>query len=193
MAGNIYNAVGGVRSMAPPAQSSIAGWYGGANLVDSFATTFGAGISRDPEAVAHAILGRPAWWVRGLLATRDMTVARFGLKTTDELQRIARENESIAFFPVLSRSENELVLGVDDRHLDFRASILLGALNGEGAFEVVVTTVVHCHNTFGRAYLNLIRPFHVLVVRSNLGRAAATARRQARRFAKGDNGAGRLL
>ncbi|TIV23176.1 MAG: DUF2867 domain-containing protein, partial [Mesorhizobium sp.] len=87
------------------------------------------------------------------------------------LQRNAREDESVAFFPVLSRSENELVLGVDDRHLDFRASILLGALNDEGAFEVVVTTVVHCHNTFGRAYLTLIKPFHVLVVRSNLSRA----------------------
>ncbi|QYA13186.1 DUF2867 domain-containing protein [Rhizobium sp. AB2/73] len=171
MAGSLCTAVGGVKSVAPPAQSSIAGWYRGADLVDSFAPTFGAGISRDPEAVAHAILGRPAWWVHGFLATRDMTVARFGLKTTDELQRNARENESIAFFPVLSRSENELVLGVDDRHLGFRASILLGALNDEGAFEVVVTTVVHRHNTFGRAFLNLIRPFHVLVIRSSLRRA----------------------
>lgn len=193
MAGSLCNAVGGVRSVAPPSQSSIVGWYSGADLVDSFGRTFGAGIPRDPEAVAHAILGRPAWWVRGLLATRNMTVARFGLKTTDELHRNARENESVAFFPVLSRSENELVLGVDDRHLDFRASILLGALNDKGAFEVVVTTVVHCHNTFGRAYLNLIRPFHVLVVRSNLRHAAATAHRQTRRSAKGDNSAGRLL
>lgn len=171
MAGSLCNAVGGVRSVAPPAQSSIAGWYRGADLVDSFATTFGAGISRDPEGVAHAILGRPAWWVRGLLTTRDMTAARFGLKTTGELQRNAPDRKSISFFPILARSENELVLGVDDRHLDFRASILLGTLNDEGAFEVIVTTVVRCHNTFGRAYLNLIRPFHILVVRSNLSRA----------------------
>lgn len=171
MAGSLCNAVGGVRSVAPPAQSSIADWYRGADLVDSFATTFGAGISRDPEAVAHAILGRPAWWVRGLLATRDMTVARFGLKTTGELQRNAPDRKSISFFPILARSESELVLGVDDRHLDFRASILLGALNDEDAFEVVVTTVVHCHNIFGRAYLALIKPFHILIVRSNLSRA----------------------
>jgi len=193
MVERVCHAVGGVRSVAPPTKSSIAGWYSRADLLDSFATTLAAGISRDPQVVAHAILGRPAWWVRRLLAVRDVTVARFGLKTTDQLQLNARENGSIAFFPVLSRSESELVLGVDDRHLDFRASILLGEMNDDGAFDVIVTTVVRCHNTFGHAYLNLIRPFHVLVVRSNLRRAAVTARRQARRSAKGDDSAGRLL
>jgi hypothetical protein len=37
---------------------------------------------------------------------------------------------------------------------------------------VVLTTVVHCHNLFGRIYLRVISPFHRLVVRSNLARAA---------------------
>ncbi|MGK6317170.1 hypothetical protein [Neorhizobium sp. DT-125] len=41
----------------------------------------------------------------------------------------------MAFFPVLERSENELVLGVDDRHLDFRISILLGALKDKKRFR----------------------------------------------------------
>ena len=37
---------------------------------------------------------------------------------------------------------------------------------------LVATTVVHCHNRLGHAYLTAIRPFHRLVVRSNLRRAA---------------------
>ncbi|RVM18399.1 DUF2867 domain-containing protein [Sinorhizobium meliloti] len=162
-------------------------------MVDSFATTFGIGIPRDPEIVARTILAHPAWWVRSLLAMRDMTVARIGLKTTRDLQRNARANESIAFFPILSRSESELVLGVDDRHLDFKISILLGASRNESDFEVAVTTVVRCHNTLGRAYLSLIRPFHVLVVRSNLNRAASIASRQVPRSARGVDSAGCCL
>src|SRR5690606_22423540 len=114
----LRNVVERARSVAPPAESSIAGAYDGADLVDAFATTFRAGIPRDPDAVARAILDGPAWWVRCRLAARDMIVARFGLKTTGDLQRNARASGSIGFFPVLSRSENELVLGVDDRHLD---------------------------------------------------------------------------
>jgi hypothetical protein len=109
-----------------------------------------------------------------------MIVARLGLKTTGDLQRNGRASGSVGFFPVLSRSENELVLGVDDRHLNFKVSVMLLEA-ADSNFEVVVTTVVHCHNRLGRAYLTLIRPFHVLVVRSNLNRASATARAQSPR------------
>lgn len=167
------NAAASVRPTTPPTESSLAGSYKGADLVDSFITSFGKGTPRDLDVIAHAILGRPAWWVRGLLAMRDTVMARFGVKTTGDLQRDtqAGASEVIDFFPVLSRSDNELVLGADDRHLDFKASILLRPQRGESDFDVVVTTVVHCHNNLGRAYLTLIKPFHVLVVRSNLKRA----------------------
>lgn len=188
--GSLRTRVGRAKSVVAPDESSIAGAYAGADLLDAFAATFCAGLPRDPGAVARAILGRPAWWIRGLLAARDMAVGRFGLKTTDELQRNARENESIAFFPVLSRSKNELVLGVDDRHLDFRTSILLGSSDDEGAFDVVVTTAVRCHNAFGRAYISLIRPFHVLVVRSSLNRAVAMASGPVQSSARGVDSAG---
>ena len=169
--------------VSPPSESTIAGAYKNADLIDSFATTFCADMPRDLGVVSDAILSHPAWWVRGLLTIRDMTVARFGLKTTGELQRNAHASESIGFFPIISRSENELVLGVDDRHLDFKASILLRSLNDESDFEVVVTTVVHCHNNLGRIYLTLIKPFHVLVVRSNLRRAVLMVARDKRAMA----------
>jgi hypothetical protein len=137
--------------------------------------TLGEGAPRDPEFVARIVLGRPAWWVRSLLAIRDIGVAGFGLKTTRQLRRRAQMKASdfIAFFPMVSRSENELVLSEDDRHLDFRISILLRKSEHVSGVEIVATTVVHCHNALGRVYLALIKPFHLLVVRSNLSRAAA--------------------
>jgi hypothetical protein len=38
---------------------------------------------------------------------------------------------------------------------------------------LIATTAVRCHNLLGRAYLWMITPFHHLVVRAKLGRAAA--------------------
>lgn len=161
-----------VRSVVPPRASGLAGSYEDADLVDSFAAPLPAGAPRDIEAIARAILGHPAWWTRALLATRDMAVACLGLKTTRGLRNEARADgrAAIDFFPILSRSPNEMLLGEADRHLDFKASILLRTAEAGQELEVVATTVVHCHNTQGRFYLSVIKPFHVLVVRSGLRR-----------------------
>jgi Protein of unknown function (DUF2867) len=43
---------------------------------------------------------------------------------------------------------------------------------GNGATSVVVSTVVHCHNLLGRLYIFVIAPFHRLVVKAGLRRAA---------------------
>jgi hypothetical protein len=50
--------------------------------------------------------------------------------------------------------------------------VLLRSLGDVRNDEAVLTTVVHCHNLLGRVYLGVISPFHRLVVRSNLARAA---------------------
>ncbi|SCB48421.1 Protein of unknown function [Bradyrhizobium shewense] len=77
----------------------------------------------------------------------------------------------IGFFPLLSQSAGELVVGEDDRHLDFRVAILLrtGAAGGR---DLVVVTVVHCHNRLGRTYLAAIAPFHRVIARASLEQAA---------------------
>ena len=38
--------------------------------------------------------------------------------------------------------------------------------------RLTLSTVVHCHNRLGRVYLFVIAPFHRLIVRSGLRRAA---------------------
>ena len=40
-----------------------------------------------------------------------------------------------------------------------------------GGRELVVVTVVHCHNRLGRMYLAVIAPFHRTILRANLERA----------------------
>uniref|UniRef100_UPI002016F0D4 DUF2867 domain-containing protein n=1 Tax=Sphingomonas sp. CFBP 8765 TaxID=2775274 RepID=UPI002016F0D4 len=73
--------------------------------------------------------------------------------------------------PVLAESTDEIVLGEDDRYLDFRLSILRQV--GPHGSMLIVTTAVRTRNRFGRLYLRAIYPFHVLVARASLIRAAA--------------------
>ena len=84
---------------------------------------------------------------------------------------IADNADRIDFFRILARSDRELILGEDDRHLSFRLSLLLRA-RPDGSGDELVATTVRCHSALGRVYLALIGRFHRLVVISNLSRAS---------------------
>ena len=94
----------------------------------------------------------------------------FGVKTSGEVRASRADNGRVDFFPVQWESNDEIVLGEDDRHLDFRLSLL--RRNSPTGTQLVATTVVRSHNAFGLTYLNLIRPFHHLVVRAHLAHFA---------------------
>lgn len=157
-----------VTRVDPPPMSAIADWYGGADLLDSYAVTLPPAASGDLAALTLALFNNPPFWLRGLLRLRDQIVGPLGLKTTTAIRDAGATDgrDRIGFFPVLGRSANEIILGEDDRHLDFRASVLLQP----DSRRLVVTTAVRRHNRLGGTYLWVIRPFHVLVVRSNLSR-----------------------
>ena len=165
----------GVREVPPPAESGVATWFGG-DLADAFAVPIeAADIAKGIDNLARSALSDPAPWIRVLLRLRDALVAGLPVKTTQEVRRaaIADKSERIDFFRILSRSDRELILGEDDRHLDFRLSLLLRARPDGPGDELVATTVVRCHNALGRVYLALIARFHRLVVISNLSRASS--------------------
>lgn len=158
-----------VTQVEPPPMSAIADWYRGADLLDSYAIALPHAAPEDLATLARALFNRPPFWIRGLLRLRDQIVSPLGVKTTTAIREAGATDgrDRIGFFPVLGRSANELILGEDDRHLDFRASVLLQGGDRDSR-RLVVTTAVRCHNLLGRTYLAVIRPFHVLVVRSNL-------------------------
>jgi hypothetical protein len=164
------------RAVALPPQSVIAGLYERADHADSFAITLTDAIATDIDQLACAVLGNPSWWFRALLACRDALVAPFGVKTSAQLRAQLEDAAAphIDFFPVVSRTADEVVIGADDSHLDFRTSVLVRRSAAAQRCELVVTTVVHSHNWLGHLYLLVIAPFHRRVVRANLQRAAAT-------------------
>ena len=146
-----------------PAESRLSDWYAGANLADSFAADLPPGAPANVDTLAKLLFADPPVWFTILLAIRDRVMTLFGVKASHTLS----EGEHIAFFPVLSRSDDEIVLGANDRHLDFRVSVLLRRTDKT---TVVATTVVRCHNLLGRLYLTAILPFHILVVTDALRR-----------------------
>lgn len=106
------------------------------------------------EATQRIIAGTPAW-VTVLMVLRNRLVGLAGLRTAP-----------ISEFPVLAESPEQVLLGFDDSHLDFRIVVLLGKATG----QLSLTTIVRTHNFFGRTYLRVIMPFHRLIARRMLER-----------------------
>ncbi|MBV9234847.1 MAG: DUF2867 domain-containing protein [Xanthobacteraceae bacterium] len=163
-----------------PSDSVLAPLYAGADLLDAFAIQLPAGASDDPEVLAGVAFERQAAWIRVLTWVRDTVMATVGVKASREIGAAAATSglQVIGYFPVLSKRAGEMVMGGDDRHLDFRVGVLVRP-DAQGKRELVVVTVVHCHNRLGRTYLAVIAPFHRTILRANLERTVKMLEGQA--------------
>jgi Protein of unknown function (DUF2867) len=162
--------------VALPAQSGIAHVYSSMNLADAFAIRLPLTASSDPDLLARFIFTHQPSWIGKLTRVRDVIVACFGLKTSKHLATLAgdAENNRVGIFKIYSTNETEIVLGEDDKHLDFRVSVYCSAASApESGRQLTLSTVVHCHNLLGRAYILVIAPFHRMVVKASLRRAAS--------------------
>ncbi len=97
------------------------------------------------EASRRAFAKAPRW-ASLLMEMRDRFVAPFGLKPAPSTG-----------FPVISQTPEQVVMGLDDHHLDFRIVVTVAA------GLATVTTIVRRHNFCGRLYLSAIMPFHRLI------------------------------
>jgi hypothetical protein len=164
-----------VERVAVPVLSAVATAFQSTHLADAFAIALPPDASVEPEVLARFVFAVQPAWIGALIRVRDAIVGRFGLKTARHLATLPRNAtvRRIDIFRVFGTSETEVVLGENDRHLDFRVSILCTrATSPATASRLTLTTVVHCHNRLGRAYLAVIAPFHRRVVKASLRRAA---------------------
>ena len=162
-----------VRSVALPAESRATHYYPTTDLADAYSVALPAAASADPVTLARHLLTRQPPWVEHLMTVRDALVGRLGIKTSGQLRDapVAPRQQRVGIFRLYETHAAEVLLGEDDKHLDFRVSVLTRGVPGGPGRQVVVSTVVHCHNLLGRSYIALIAPFHRLVVRSMLARA----------------------
>ena len=114
---------------------------------------------RAPDA-AEIIVDFPDW-AQWLVGVRNALTAPFGL-----LKDGPEGVEKIGAFPVEYSSDQEVIAGFNDRHLEFRVSV------GSAEGKVWLATWVQTHNLGGRLYLCGIMPFHILIARNALARVA---------------------
>ena len=164
-----------VTPVAIPEASSIARLYASMDLADAYSIPLPDGTDTDPQRLANFIFSQRSAWTTGLMWLRDTLVAGFGLKTSRQLTSLGPGTRParVGIFRIYSVTVHEIVLGEDDKHLDFRLSILcLPPSAPDQRHRLVASTVVHCHNRLGRAYIFLIAPFHRAIMRASLRRAA---------------------
>jgi hypothetical protein len=159
-----------------PDASRVAQMYEAPYLADAYAIRLPEDASADPELLARFMFAHQPSWVAWLMSMRDALVASFGIKTARQLRSSPKPagDERVNIFRIYERRPHEIILGEDDKHLDFRVSVMreVRALSTGPRPYLIVSTVVHCHNRLGRTYITLIAPFHRLVVESGLRRAA---------------------
>lgn len=133
------------------------------------------------EDLFQAVFDDHPMWMKALLIARNALARRFGL-SAPTMAEILRPNtqadytvgDVIGVWPVFVLNPTELVAGRDNHHLDFRLSVLKH-VKSDGAL-VVITTLCHAHNWFGRTYLRVIIPFHKWGVQQLLRRAIRAGR-----------------
>jgi hypothetical protein len=146
------------------------------DYIDSYMTSVIDKNNRiKPVDIGRAFFSSGPEWVDKLFALRNKIVAVFGLKTSNNrVNRNRRKlinhfkceaGEQIGLFKVFARTDKEVVLGEDDKHLNFRISLFLDDLVAAKTNKnLTISTTVIFHNCFGRLYFIFVRPFHSLIV-----------------------------
>lgn len=144
------------------------------DYVDSF-----QGILRDPKNeftsidIGKAFFSSGPRWLGKLFSFRNKLVSLFGLKTSGDIRDREKQLERFKFepgerlglFKVFARTENEVILGEDDKHLNFRVSLFLEKQQSQPNMKrLIISTTVEFNNWFGRLYFLPVQPFHKLIV-----------------------------
>lgn len=141
------------------------------DYMDSFSSEVNdKGRSISSTDLVKAFFSSAPKWVRKLMALRDAVVGLAGLETSGsdgkrprQLQNFRWEpSERIGPFKVFRKTNNDVILGRDDRHLNLRLSLCIEQVAHGPQKQLTISTVVKFNNFFGRVYFLAVR--HRLIV-----------------------------
>lgn len=161
-----------------PLESAINAHLPGAYFYDCYAITV-PNTSR--TALGHfltAVANTPPW-VNRLMTLRNKLVQLVGLKDlggldgfdTSKPESAYAPGDRVWIFTLISNTDNEVLLGDSDKHLDVVLSVFKHPLCSNGIPSISITTVVHIHNLLGRVYMLPVTPLHKLIAPAVLNRA----------------------
>lgn len=164
-----------IRSIEVPPTSEIARHLPGAHFFDSY-----EGVLQPADAAKSAMelslqtfLKTPVW-VDVLMRLRNRVVALVGLKNLGALSALDKDKkrsdyrvgDRVGIFTLQYLSENEVILGDSDKHLDVSVSVC--KLSRNGVASLAVSTVVHVHNRWGKFYMLIVGPAHKVIAPTTL-------------------------
>jgi hypothetical protein len=131
--------------------------------------------------IFFAIFAHHPLWMKLLLIVRNKVASLAGLDapTASEILHVKIKDrytvgEKIGVWEIFWLSEDEVVAGRNNKHMDFRLSVLK-VPDGDRT-SVVVSTICSVHNLSGKLYLFCIIPFHRYGVRKLMTNALAARR-----------------
>ena len=133
--------------------------YHPANYEDCFRQTLIGQERMKPRDLFNLVFihyPKPALY---LLKFRDMLVKPLGLKTRGGFADM-----------IIEENETELVIGKQDKHLNFYVVLECECPSGNKQ-NVSISTLVNYNNGLGRIYFFVIRLFHILIVKNLVKRA----------------------
>lgn len=129
-----------------PAKSTIAKGFGTIDYHDIYSVA--KVTDKSAEEISKELMRLPDW-VNILFFIRNRIVGLFGLKTDKNTSK------SDTFFKLIGNRDEEIIMGEDDKHLNFRASILKDKTDE----TISLITVVHYNNVWGRYISFLLNHF----------------------------------
>jgi len=151
-----------------PSDSQISSQLNNAYFHDSWSIVLGQPDLSVFEQLIKLFQHTPQW-IEWSMNMRNKITSKIGLKDLGSFKQIdthKKENEYVAgdrigIFTFLQRTENELVIGDDDKHLNVTLSIYKNEV-------LTVTTIVHIKNWLGRLYMLPVIPAHRKIVPATL-------------------------
>jgi hypothetical protein len=163
-----------------PVPSRIQAFTAGADFMDAHVVEVLAPQRRAIEHLLVALQATPPW-VERLMALRNRVVVWFGLRHAGDWRQALRPTgadwapgDRVGIFTLHSIDDDEVIVGDDDHHLRVLLSLRRLPAGGGQPARVVISTVVHLHNTLGRLYMLPVTPAHRVIAPAVLARVNAT-------------------
>lgn len=151
-----------------PEKSLISSGFGKIDYCDTYKIQI-VSTDNSVDKITTDIFKTPKW-VDNLMKFRDIIVKGFGLKPSDKNDAIVESHYSIGskaiYFTVFDRNEHEIVMAENDKHLNFRTSVMVE--KSTTSSSVYLSTIVHFNNFFGWLYFLPVKPFHRIIMKSLL-------------------------
>lgn len=160
-----------------PSDSALYRDLARADFADAYRTPLRDGTATPAEIFLQAARATPAW-VNTLMALRNIVARAIGIKDVGVMGANASRpaasyasGDRLGIFTVIESDARELLLGIDDSHLDVRVSVLKSdAADGP---TCTISTLVRIKNALGHLYMLPVGHIHPYVVRAMMRRGLA--------------------